>query len=132
MKNNWIILALIVLLVFLMLGQGEQVCCRWTSATFPPTPVRFEFISENQCTCDVILGGGCGQIVDNSYCQETNPALVECYNSGGTWASFSNGCVDSCEKARNPSILCTQAFTDGCDCGPDKCWNFDTKQCELN
>ena len=54
-----------------------------------------------------------------------------CEALGGTWKEFPNGCVDSCEKARNPSgVFCTQAFTFGCDCGIDKCWNGEI--CENN
>ena len=46
-----------------------------------------------------------------------------CSEQGGEWKEFSKGCVDSCAKARNPGdIVCTQAFTYGCDCGPDRCW----------
>ena len=54
-----------------------------------------------------------------------------CVLAGGTWNTFSNGCVDSCDLERNPeSILCTQTITDGCDCGPDRCWNG--QSCETN
>jgi len=51
--------------------------------------------------------------------------------AGGEWKEFSNGCVDSCDLARNPEIIsCTQALTNGCDCGPDRCWNGES--CEDN
>jgi len=56
-----------------------------------------------------------------------------CENAGGEWKLFNNGCVDSCELARqdpNDPIICTQAQTYGCDCGPDKCWNG--ASCENN
>lgn len=47
-----------------------------------------------------------------------------CLDSGGTWREFSNGCVDSCDLARNvETIFCAQVFTFGCDCGSDECWN---------
>ncbi len=42
----------------------------------------------------------------------------ECYSSGGKWATFPNGCVDRCGAQ-----VCTEEFTEGCDCGADKCWN---------
>lgn len=42
----------------------------------------------------------------------------ECYSSGGKWATFPTGCVDRCGAQ-----ICTEAFTEGCDCGADKCWN---------
>ncbi len=54
-----------------------------------------------------------------------------CETAGGTWKTFNNGCVDSCDYARNPSeIICTQAITEGCDCGEDMCWNGES--CEAN
>lgn len=57
----------------------------------------------------------------------------DCQDSGGTWEQFTNGCVDSCELARESSddpIACTQAITMGCDCGEDECWNGEA--CEDN
>lgn len=48
-----------------------------------------------------------------------------CKDSGGLWRQFNNGCVDSCSNV-DGSMLCTQAFTFGCDCGSDKCWNGDS------
>lgn len=42
----------------------------------------------------------------------------ECYSSGGKWATFPTGCVDRCGAQ-----VCTQAFTEGCDCGEGSCWN---------
>lgn len=53
-----------------------------------------------------------------------------CIGVGGSWSYFPNTCVDSCDKARSKEpVLCGQAFTWGCDCGPDKCWNGET--CEF-
>lgn len=50
--------------------------------------------------------------------------LERCEDAGGIWREFPNTCVDSCPLARNPEvILCGQAFTFGCDCGEDMCWN---------
>lgn len=61
------------------------------------------------------------------------PDEVKCQTSEGTWKQFTNGCVDSCELARqdadNP-IICTQATTMGCDCGENECWNGEA--CEAN
>lgn len=57
----------------------------------------------------------------------------KCENAGGEWRLFPNGCVDSCELARqDPSdpIGCTEAEKMGCDCGADKCWNGNS--CEPN
>ena len=43
-----------------------------------------------------------------------------CLGAGGTWRQFPNGCVDAC--GIGPETMCTQAFTFGCDCGPNACW----------
>src|SRR3989344_1821359 len=57
----------------------------------------------------------------------------ECNKNGGTWYYFGDGCVDSCEKAKaKEPVACTAALTWGCECGPDKCWNFTTNECEPN
>ena len=56
-----------------------------------------------------------------------------CQDEGGTWKEFTNGCVDSCELARQDSdnpIMCTEAITMGCDCGESECWNGEA--CEDN
>lgn len=61
----------------------------------------------------------------------TPSSAQRCSSQGGNWREFSDGCADSCEKARDPyGIMCTQAITLGCDCGPDKCW--DGQQCAQN
>lgn len=57
----------------------------------------------------------------------------ECENDGGEWKTFSNGCADSCILVREEGMIyCTEALTDGCDCGLERCWNDDTKMCEPN
>lgn len=62
------------------------------------------------------------QITGSGSGSEEQQAL--CAESGGIWRQFSDGCVDSCEKAANPSgIMCTLALTMGCDCGAAQCWN---------
>lgn len=54
-----------------------------------------------------------------------------CSDSGGTWKDFPNSCVDSCALAANPGgIACLDVITQGCDCGPAKCW--DGKGCVPN
>src|SRR3989344_2754559 len=55
---------------------------------------------------------------------------IKCESFGGTWQTFSNGCADTCAFAKNPNLLCTQVFTESCNCGPDKCW--DGKKCRVN
>lgn len=54
-----------------------------------------------------------------------------CATSGGTWREFSNGCVDSC-SAQADNAVCTQAFTFGCDCGVEQCWDDETTTCTNN
>ncbi len=73
-------------------------------------------------------------VLVNSCSKEINTNLDSksaCGKSGGLWKFFPNTCVDSCSYARSKErIMCGQAFTDGCDCGPNKCWNG--KSCEIN
>lgn len=49
-------------------------------------------------------------------------AYDACYASGGEWKLFSNTCVDSC-SAVGSNGMCGQAMTEGCDCGPNQCWD---------
>ena len=61
--------------------------------------------------------------INDSKPQELSDEQI-CISMGGSWFYFSNTCVDSCAKARSKEpVLCGQAFTWGCECGPDKCWN---------
>lgn len=54
----------------------------------------------------------------------TPPQQSACTAAGGTWQTFPNSCVDSCEKAANPDdIMCLQALTEGCNCGKSQCWD---------
>ncbi|MDB2415010.1 hypothetical protein N9W34_04485 [Rickettsiales bacterium] len=54
-----------------------------------------------------------------------------CENSGGKWRMFNNGCVDSCQSQRaSEPVMCIQAFTYGCDCPKNECWDFDSKSCQ--
>ncbi|MEK6906109.1 MAG: hypothetical protein AABW81_00635, partial [Nanoarchaeota archaeon] len=39
-------------------------------------------------------------------------------------------CADTCDFAEHPDLLCTQAITEGCDCGANKCWDDD--KCKIN
>lgn len=59
-----------------------------------------------------------------------SPKPDACLASGGSWKIFENGCVDSCYYAHNPLSNCTHTLTNGCDCGPDKCW--DGEKCTPN
>jgi len=72
-------------------------------------------------------------------CQQTpttknsQPVLSEeslCVKGGGVWTMFRNTCVDNCKVVRTKGIICGQALTEGCDCGPAKCWNGNS--CENN
>ena len=42
-----------------------------------------------------------------------------CTAGGGSWIEVANGCVDRCGN----SDFCTQALTNGCDCGNAMCWD---------
>ena len=54
----------------------------------------------------------------------------ECSRIGKTWETFSNGCVDSCSKERDENQGCSSMLEEGCNCGPEQCWNG--KTCEPN
>ena len=53
---------------------------------------------------------------------ESWPDNYKCWKGGGSWEGYPDGCHDECYYLSNPRI-CTEAFSVGCDCGPDKCWN---------
>jgi len=50
----------------------------------------------------------------------------ECNDAGGTWRAFSNGCVDKCYYGSPDPRYCTAEYLNGCDCGPDNCWDGTT------
>lgn len=62
-------------------------------------------------------------VVNNPVLGGSNENGDACTTSGGTWRMFPNSCVDSCELAQNPALMCLQVLTEGCDCGANKCWN---------
>lgn len=53
---------------------------------------------------------------------------LECERVNGTMREFPNGCVDLCQDPGEPLMQCTEAYTTGCDCGIDRCWNGRTCQ----
>jgi hypothetical protein len=53
-----------------------------------------------------------------------------CAQQGGQWKEFPNSCVDSCVYNRTPEVVsCLMAITNGCDCGPEQCWDQATNSC---
>lgn len=77
-----------------------------------------------ECKC---VDNRCEYVTD----EYLNDPQLECERLRKTWREFSNTCVDSCNLERNPEVIsCGQAFTNGCDCGPNQCWNGET--CEDN
>ncbi|MCC5815650.1 MAG: hypothetical protein JJT78_12910 [Leptospira sp.] len=70
-------------------------------------------------------GSGATEVLQgdpSSYSESRN----QCNTAGGTWRSFPNTCVDHCSILRNPNLNCGQAFTNGCDCGAERCWEEGT------
>ena len=55
-------------------------------------------------------------------CPEKDEATA-CDAAGAMWQMFRNGCVDHCSSQRGEKEICTQALTQGCECGENKCWN---------
>jgi hypothetical protein len=86
--------------------------------------------------CSVNADCNVGYFCENGVCIKDqqggpSPYQLSCMNAGGTWKTFSNGCADYCEFARNSAnIACTQVITESCDCGINKCWTG--KTCEPN
>lgn len=57
----------------------------------------------------------------------------ECSMARGQWESFPNTCVDSCyDTPAGAERECGEAETDGCNCGPDKCWDSNSRTCISN
>jgi hypothetical protein len=46
-----------------------------------------------------------------------------CEETKGVWREFGNGCTDECRPKLDPFYVCTDAITNGCDCGKGRCWN---------
>jgi hypothetical protein len=67
---------------------------------------------------------------DNCWEDMISTPKEDCEVNGGNWKTFSNTCVDSCELIRDEGIVCGEAMTDGCDCGPTMCW--DDMRCVQN
>lgn len=85
----------------------------------------------------LILFGVSAYYYNESYQKDDDRDIVEineqtrCVVEGGEWREFPNGCADSCALERNPEVVvCAQAFTYGCDCEEDMCWNGES--CEAN
>ena len=80
----------------------------------------------------MIIITGCAKntsdVVDRNYPHQTKEL---CEAGGATWKMFNTGCHDECYNIRSTDpVKCTLAFSEGCDCGPDKCWDGQT--CVLN
>jgi hypothetical protein len=83
-------------------------------------------ITNTDCHGEICIDGVC---VKN---QTIYPARDMCTQARGKWKNFTNGCADYCEFRRETpgEIVCTQAITEGCDCGPSMCWTG--ARCEQN
>lgn len=53
--------------------------------------------------------------------QPGTQAQQSCTNSGGVWDVFSTSCADDCSSIGQQQ--CPAVVTNGCNCGPTKCWN---------
>ena len=87
------------------------------------------------CLCESIQSTVCLPECVDKKCECVNYDTFKdmkelCEKASGEVKQFPNTCVDSCEYERDEEIMCGQALTDGCDCGPDKCWNG--QSCEPN
>lgn len=138
-----LIILLIGVLIYFLVFQGElenrsnlvgdRICSSYSDS-----------VDRNNCCAEIhkndaavacvgewTFNQGGGMCEFNCVSDDNNLQIQACESSEGEWRTFNNGCVDSCALERNPElILCTQALTDGCDCGIDKCWNGES--CEDN
>ncbi len=66
----------------------------------------------------------------DSFAQTTRTTSFDdrpaCEESKGVWREFGNGCIDECRSKLDKFSICTQAITNGCDCGKGRCWNGST------
>jgi len=100
-------------------GVGKPVCI--------DNKCQIESFCKNDGMCNYI----CEEGVDQDCTDNTLPKDVKemCANSAGEWKTLTNTCADFCYFERYGE-LCGEALTDGCDCGPDMCWNGEA--CENN
>lgn len=88
-------------------------------------------------SANILLIAGCASrttpIIENT---NTTTVVTEqeqlCEAAGGIWREFSDGCMDTCESQTGEAVLCTQAFTYGCDCGSNQCWDNESNVCTNN
>lgn len=67
------------------------------------------------------------QLTSDSTDPETEINQIACNASGGNWITFPNSCTNSCAYVLQPeAVMCLNAETKGCDCGPNSCWNGQT------
>ena len=112
-------------------GCSSQIC-----SSDPNAASTCEWLPEYQCyqdhgICEADANGVCDwrptsdlqMCLDNiNNCTDPNDPICACQAGGGTWTSFPNTCVDACGAGPN----CGAAITDGCDCGPNACWDGTT------
>jgi hypothetical protein len=77
------------------------------------------------CDSSISFSCQCGEdsCWDGDICEKKDQW---CWNGGGVWRQFTNYCVDLCVYDANyegHSSICEEVLTDGCDCGPDSCWD---------
>ena len=61
-------------------------------------------------------------IISISTMRESLPENYKCWKGGGSWESFPSTCHDECYYLYQERA-CGDAFTLGCDCGPNLCWD---------
>ena len=50
---------------------------------------------------------------------------IQCENATGVWKEFSDNCADFCSSQRDSYEKCDDLKTWSCDCGIDRCWNWE-------
>ncbi|RLE39184.1 hypothetical protein DRJ17_01520 [Candidatus Woesearchaeota archaeon] len=101
-----------------------------------------ELVTDPNLLCAQVITPGCDCGPDKCWDDDTETCIpnppkkskeqLACENQGGVWKDFPDNCVDSCITLKKINPTCTAVITPGCDCGPDKCWDDDTKNCIQN
>lgn len=116
----------------------DNIGCRWCNQVCE----NYNIDQDDMCaddtpapgytTCEMNLSRQCVAGTAAVPSPTINPNIEACENVGGSWEEFRNGCVDSCDYAANPTLMCIQVLMYSCNCGPDKCWDAENLVCLLN
>ncbi len=100
-------------------SYGKVLCTkRACEIPSPPPGCHYEQVKCVKAPCDPIL------VCPTNYTQQ-------CSDSGGTWESFDDSCLDLCDYV-DKKVACRVQTADHCNCGPEMCWSSDVQSCIPN